>query len=288
MLREAARAKINLYLHVTGRRADGYHELDSIVVFADVHDGITAAPSDGLTLELEGTHAPGLAAETLDSNLVMRAASALRELAGVRQGAALTLTKDLPVASGIGGGSADAAATIRLLVKFWNLTIEPARLLDLALSLGADVPVCLRNAPARMTGIGEVLTPAPAMPRLPAVLVNPGTPVPTGAVFAGLDLTLATTRAELVLPAAFPDAAGLAAFLAGTRNDLERPAIAQAPVIADVLYALERTDGALIARMSGSGGTCFALYETPQAARDAAARLRRAMPGWWTAETMLG
>ncbi|MFC3629108.1 4-(cytidine 5'-diphospho)-2-C-methyl-D-erythritol kinase [Paracoccus angustae] len=256
---EAAPAKLNLALHVTGRRADGYHLLDSLVAFAGVGDVVTLEPGP-LSLRIEGPFAAGL---SCDDNLCLRAA----RLAGAD--AAITLTKNLPVASGIGGGSADAAAVLRGLSRMGHPL--PAR----AERLGADVPVCLASNPARMQGAGEILTPLPPLPAIPLVLVNPGVAVPTPRVFAAMD-----RRDNPALPPIprFAGPADLTAWLAGTRNDLEPAALTIAPVIGQVLDALRAT-GAAFARMSGSGATCFGFYDSPDRARIAAAALKQ--HGWW-------
>jgi 4-diphosphocytidyl-2-C-methyl-D-erythritol kinase len=272
---EAAPAKVNLYLHVVGRRADGYHLLDSLAVFADVADAVQVAPAGTLTLELAGPFAAALAGEP--DNLVLRAARALAAAAGIAPRARIVLAKRLPVASGLGGGSADAAAALRALARLWRLELPGALLAGLAASLGADVPVCLACRPARMGGVGEVLAPAPALPRCGMVLVNPGVAVATAAVFrarAGRPFS-----SVAVLPAGWADAAAMASGLAGLDNDLESPASELCPAIGAVLAALRRLEGCLLARMSGSGATCFALFaDAPAAGRAAAALVR---PGWW-------
>jgi 4-diphosphocytidyl-2-C-methyl-D-erythritol kinase len=275
-VREFAPAKVNLALHVTGRRADGYHLLDSLVAFADVGDDVIAEPGRGLSLQVEGPMAPGLAGE--GDNLVLRAG---RLLAGQgTQGARLTLVKRLPVASGIGGGSSDAAAAVRALGRLWGATMPDGAALT---ALGADVPVCMRARAARMRGIGEVIEPV-ALPPLDAVLVNPGVGVPTADVFRAL-----ASRDNPGLPALpdFADAGALVAYLRTCRNDLEAPAMAAAPVIGEVLAAL-RGSGALLARMSGSGATCFGLFPGTGAAAKAAGRISAERPGWWVAATVLG
>lgn len=270
-VRETAPAKINLCLHVTGRRLDGYHLLDSLVVFADVADQVSATPAQGLSLAVAGPEAAGLQAEP--DNLVLCAAMAI----GAKD-AALILDKRLPVASGIGGGSADAAAALRALARLTGLPL-PSR--DKVLQLGADVPVCLSGRPARMTGIGEQVAPLPPLPPLFCVLVNPRLPVPTPKVFAALESRTNPPLADL------PDSALLSAmaftsWLARhSRNDLVAPARVVAPILAKVQAALEETPDCLLARMSGSGGTHFGLYPTPKAARVAADALRVAHPVWW-------
>lgn len=263
---EPAPAKLNLSLHVTGRRADGYHLLDSLVAFVGTGDEV-ALSRGPLTLRLDGPFAAGLAAD--EDNLCLRAA----RLAGVD--VAIRLTKNLPVASGIGGGSADAAAVLRGLARMGHaLPSEPWR-------LGADVPVCLHSAPARMEGIGERVTPLPPLPALPLVLVNPGVGVSTPRVFAALDCHDNPPLPEIP---AFVDGGALVGWLRGTRNDLEGPARAIAPVIDEVLSALDAT-GAGFARMSGSGATCFGFYDRPEAAVNAARILKQ--HGWWAVASEL-
>lgn len=271
-----AAAKINLTLHVTGRRADGYHLLDSLVAFAGVGDRVTAAPASMLQLQVTGPAAAGLDG---DDNLVLRAARAF----AAGQGAALTLDKHLPVASGIGGGSADAAATLRVLATLWRQPLPSAAQV---LALGADVPVCLAGEVCRMRGIGEVLQPVPPLPPVWAVLANPSVAVATPAIFAALH-----RRDNPPMPDRIPgfaDAKALADWLAGQRNDLQVPAVALAPGIAAVLAGLAALPGALLARMSGSGATCFALFADPQAAATAAQLMRNCQPAWWIAAGPLG
>jgi 4-diphosphocytidyl-2-C-methyl-D-erythritol kinase len=270
MIRENAFAKVNLYLHVTGRRDDGYHLLDSLAVFPAVGDRLAAAPAEGLSLAITGPFSAGLSGEA--DNLVLRAARWLAEQAGLAPDVALTLEKNLPVASGIGGGSADAAATLRLLARLWK--VEPEA--GLAARLGADVPVCLAGRPARMSGIGDILTPAPRLPSFGMVLVNPGVPVSTAAVF---EARRAGFSPAAILPEAWADAAAMARDLARLVNDLEPPALAIEPAIGTVLQALRSLPGCRLARMSGSGATCFGLFETSAEAARAAAALAR--PGWW-------
>ena len=268
---EFAPAKINLALHVTGQRADGYHLIDSLVVFAPVGDRLTAAPAEALSLAVTGPFAAGVPAG--DDNLILRAA----RLLGGGRGAALVLEKNLPVAAGIGGGSADAAAALRALARLWSLPLPPT---PAVLGLGADMPVCLAGLPARMRGIGERIEPLPGLPPLHLVLVNPGVPVSTLEAFA-----LLAERRNPPLPdiPAFATAAELARFAAACRNDLQQPALALAPVIGAVTDAIRATPGCLLARMSGSGATCFGLYASP-AARDAArTALAGAHPDWWVA-----
>ncbi|MBB3899304.1 4-(cytidine 5'-diphospho)-2-C-methyl-D-erythritol kinase [Roseococcus suduntuyensis] len=272
-LEEAAPAKVNLFLHVTGRRADGYHLLDSLAVFGPAADLLTATPAEGLSLALEGPFGAALQAEP--DNLVLRAARALAAAAGVAPRAALTLRKHLPVASGIGGGSADAAAALRLLNRMWGAGLDDAALRALAAPLGADVPVCVASSPARMQGVGELVSPGPRLPPCGLLLVNPGVPLATPAVFRA---RAPGFSAEARLPAAWPDAAAMAADLAHLTNDLEAPARALCPEVGEVLAALTALPGALLARMSGSGATCFALFATPAEAHAAEGLLPAQ---WW-------
>ena len=272
-VREAAPAKVNLYLHVTGRRADGYHVLDSLAVFGPAMDTVVAEAAEDLSLALDGPFGAALQAEP--DNLVLRAARALAGMAGVPAHAALGLTKRLPVASGIGGGSADAAAALRALNALWGCGLDEGALAAIAAPLGADIPVCVASRPMRMQGVGEILLPAPRLPACGLLLVNPGVALPTPAVFKARapGFTPAAT-----LPAAWPDAAAMARDLSALRNDLEPPAIGLCPLVAEVLAALRALPGCLLARMSGSGATCFGLFADAAAARAAAAML----PGvWW-------
>lgn len=268
---EHAPAKVNLFLHVTGRRGDGYHELDSLAVFASVGDVVRAEPAPLLALSLEGPFAGALAAEP--DNLVLRAARALAAETGREPAVRLRLEKNLPVASGLGGGSADAAACLRLLGRLWDVAAGA----ELATSLGADVPVCLAGRASRMGGIGERLGPAPRLPTAGLVLVNPGAALSTPAVFGE---RRGGFSAPAPLPASWSDPAAMAAGLAALRNDLEPAAIRLCPEIGTVLRLLERQPGCLLARMSGSGATCLGLYGDPAAAAQAAAAMAR--PGWWT------
>jgi 4-diphosphocytidyl-2-C-methyl-D-erythritol kinase len=278
---EVAPAKVNLYLHVTGRRADGYHTLDSLAVFAGAADILTAEPAPDLSLTLTGRFGAALAVEP--GNLVLRAAHALARHADITPTGRLALEKRLPIASGIGGGSADAAAALRLLARLWQLPLTETDLAAIALTLGADVPVCLASRPARMRGIGERLTPAPALPRCGLALVNPGVSVATADIFRA---RTGAFSAEATLPQAWPDAATMAADLAVLRNDLEPPAIALRPVIAEALAVLRAQPACLLARMSGSGATCYGLYPTaPEAQR--AAEAAQAL-GWWSSASPLG
>lgn len=265
-----ARAKVNLCLHVTGRRADGYHLLDSLVVFAETGDRITVSPADCLSLTVTGPQAGTLGAG--DDNLCLRAARAF----GLPLGAAITLEKNLPIASGIGGGSADAAAVLLALSRLWGVALPDAAAV---LALGADVPVCLAGKPARMRGVGERVDPLPDLPPAWLVLVNPGVAVSTPAVFRALK-----TPDNPGLPPTLPPLAtaqALAEFLRGQRNDLELPALSLAPLVGRVTAALAGQAGCLLARMSGSGATVFGLFAHQEQAVSAAVAMRRTQPGWW-------
>jgi 4-diphosphocytidyl-2-C-methyl-D-erythritol kinase len=272
-LREAAPAKVNLYLRVTGRRADGYHTLDSLAVFATAGDVVRAEHADALTLDVTGPEAASLAGEA--DNLVLRAARALAETVCVPGRARLTLEKRLPVASGIGGGSADAAATLRALDALWGTHLGEDRLRAVAATLGADVPVCVAGRAMRMEGIGEVLTPAPPLPAFGLLLANPRIGLPTPAVFKARSGSFSSPAR---MPERLPDATALADWLRPLGNDLEAPAIALCPPIAEVLAAIAAQPGCLLARMSGSGATCLGIFADPPEAARAAASLPAA---WW-------
>lgn len=280
---EKAPAKVNLTLRVLGRRADGYHDIESLVAFAGVGDALTFKPGDDLALTVGGPTAA--AAGDVADNLVLKASRALAErVAGVRLGR-FTLSKRLPVAAGLGGGSADAAAALRLLARANALAPDDPRLMQAARATGADVPVCLDPRPRRMRGLGDILSDPLDLPRLFAVLVNPGVAVATADVFAAL----AAPPAGQSAPTAEPlGPAALLAEIAGGRNDLEAPAIELEPAIADVLAVLHKLPGCRLARMSGSGPTCFGLFDSSRAASAAARTLRVAYPAWWVRATVLG
>jgi 4-diphosphocytidyl-2-C-methyl-D-erythritol kinase len=281
-----APAKINLYLHVTGRRADGYHTLDSLIVFADLGDWVAVEDADTLSLGIDGPFAAALRAgmRAEDDNLVLRAARALAESAGRPARAHIRLRKNLPVAAGIGGGSADAAAALKALAELWEIAPDAAGMHGLAASLGADVPVCMAGRPAFVGGIGELIDPAPPLPDAGLLLANPGLPVPTPEVFAGRAGRFGGAARFAEAPA---DATALANLLAARSNQLTDAAIGVAPVIGRVLETLAALPGARLARMSGSGATCFAIFDDLRAAEAAAGRLRLAEPDWWLAATLL-
>jgi 4-diphosphocytidyl-2-C-methyl-D-erythritol kinase len=286
-LRLAAPAKLNLYLHVVGRRPDGYHLLDSLVAFAAVGDALTFSSAPTLSLAVDGPFEHDLGAG--DDNLVLKAAHALAAQAGRAPAAAIHLTKRLPVASGIGGGSADAAATLQGLNRLWNLGLSESALARIGLGLGADVPVCLAGVPSFFGGIGDEIASAGPLPRAHVVLVNPGAPLATAAVFRAR--APAAGAAPYSQPArwteAVPDAPALAGMLAKRGNDLTAAAIGLLPAIADVLAALEQQPPCLLARLSGSGATCFGLFAVRGEAREAAAAIAAAHPDWWVVATML-
>jgi 4-diphosphocytidyl-2-C-methyl-D-erythritol kinase len=281
-LPQTARAKINLTLRVTGKRADGYHELESLVVFAGVADTLTLEPAGHLGIEVRGPFADVVGAA--GDNLIVKAHDALAALVPGLKAGRFILDKRIPVAAGVGGGSADAAAALRLLARLNDLSIDDARIMTAALQTGADVPVCVGSRSCIMSGIGERLSPPLDLPPLPAVLVNPRVAVATRDVFAAL--------ARQGLPGARPSLGkvprefdALIDYLGAHGNDLNEPAIACAPVIGEVLTVLRALPGARLARMSGSGATCFALFATAAEAEAAEAALSGR--GWWVAATAL-
>lgn len=282
---EEGRAKVNLTLRVIGRRTDGYHDLESLVAFADCADRLTLVPGPDLRLTTTGLLARECG-ETSD-NLVLRAALLLAErVPGLKLGE-FSLDKMLPVAAGIGGGSADAAAALRLLARLNGLSLDDRRVLDVALLTGADVPVCLVSRASDMTGVGESLLPL-ALPKMPCVLVNPRVPVATKDVFAALGLRngeLLVGASDVLQSLAWPEKGGSledwVEALSVSSNDLELPAMRIQPVIGQVLAALNATNGAWLARMSGSGTTCFAIYENTAEAQRAAQKIQLDHPAWW-------
>ena len=265
-MEETAYAKLNLALHVRAREADGYHRIETLFAFCEDGDRLTVGEGDRITLAVTGPFARELGSG--DDNLVIRAAYALKDRYEVARGAALILDKRLPVASGIGGGSADAAATLRLLTRWWNLEPSEPDLLAIAPSLGADVPACLRSRTARGEGRGDELDyrAVPDLAGTPVLLVNPGVPVSTASVFRSWDGIDRGGLGDLPPPEA--------------RNDLQEPALAIAPSIAEVLAALEQSEASLV-RMSGSGATCFALFADEPARDRAEARIAASHPHWW-------
>ncbi|MBA4338436.1 MAG: 4-(cytidine 5'-diphospho)-2-C-methyl-D-erythritol kinase [Hyphomonas sp.] len=286
-LKAMAAAKVNLFLHVGLAKPNGRHDLDSLVVFSDDHlcDYLEAEPAGALTLEVSGPFA--VEAGTLDDNLVLRAARALQAASGTGKGARLTLKKWLPVAAGIGGGSSDAAAAVRLLTTLWE--IDPAHASAVAPTLGGDVPVALAGAASLMRGEGERVLPVQIPSRLPALLVNPGAACPTGPVFRAFDETGGGSAfAEIDPFPYFSDRDQLTDWLAAQRNDLEAPAMALVPEIVEVLAFLRAQRGVRLARMSGSGATCFALFDAISFSEMAYVILKAEKPNWWAAPCHLG
>ncbi|MFW6076188.1 MAG: 4-(cytidine 5'-diphospho)-2-C-methyl-D-erythritol kinase [Hyphomicrobiales bacterium] len=278
-LRAFAPAKVNLALHVTGRRGDGYHLLDSLVAFLSAGDWLDIAPAEDLTLSLAGPQAAGVPVE---GNLVLEAAAALRQAAGEpRAGARLTLDKHIPAAAGLGGGSSDAAAALRGLNRLWGLGLGTDELMRLGETIGADVPVCVLEASARMQGVGERVTPLPSLPQVHVVLANPNRSLATASVFAGL--AAADNPGLPEPPERWRGVAHLVEYLGNCRNDLAVPAMAAEPAIQQVLAALAAEPACLLARMSGSGATCFGLFATDGQAAGARARLAAAHADWWVA-----
>ena len=283
---EFAPAKVNLCLHITGRREDGYHLLDSLVAFADTGDELDFTQGEDTSLSICGLFGANLESEP--DNLVLRAANALKPHAAATQ---ITLTKNLPVAGGIGGGSADAAAALRGMISLHEISdLADSELDEIALSLGADVPACFRSKALRMSGIGEEIMLVPSLPEVPAVLVNPLIAVPTGPVFKELGLKPGAQANDGLsdLPAGgFNNVQDLADWLRRQRNDLEPPAVSLVPEVAEVLDKIGQQTGCLLARMSGSGATCFGLFESVREAEAAATSLANSNPGWWIAATKL-
>jgi 4-diphosphocytidyl-2-C-methyl-D-erythritol kinase len=285
MLIEEGRAKVNLTLRVVGRRVDGYHELESVVAFADCADRLSLAPGAALDLTMSGPLAQ--ACGVTSDNLVLKAAHLLGErVPGLKIGS-FTLDKVLPVAAGIGGGSADAAAALRLLAQLNGLALDDRRLLDVALETGADVPVCLTSRACDMTGVGETLLPL-SLPIMPCVLVNPRVPVATRDVFASLGLRhgeLLVGATDVIQATGWPEKGASVEdwveVLAASSNDLEAPATRIQPVIGQVIAALSAANGAWLARMSGSGATCFAIFENTAEAQRAAQKIQLDHPLWW-------
>jgi 4-diphosphocytidyl-2-C-methyl-D-erythritol kinase len=279
-----APAKLNLYLHVTGRRADGYHLLDSLAAFSDIGDRLSVAPAPRLTLEITGPFARDLAEDDPRKNLVWRAAEALAARLDRVPDVALTLEKNLPVASGIGGGSSDAAAALKALAAHWQASLDEQTLCAIAAELGADVPVCVVARASFFGGIGDEIVPAPPLPPAPLLLVNPGIALPTASVFRARQGAFSPPARFAAAPASVAE---LAALLKERRNDLTDAAIGIVPAIGTVLARLAAQPGVLLARMSGSGATCFALFETTAAAEAAAASLKLEQPRWWVAPGQL-
>lgn len=283
VLRRTAPAKLNLFLHVVGRRSDGYHELESLFVFTRNGDEIEAEASENLTIEIVGPFAKALVATggVESDNLVMKAAHALKAHAGVNLGAKIKLWKNLPVASGIGGGSADAAAALLVLRELWALDIADTMMQELALGLGADVPACLHSAPVQVSGIGERIAPVALSCSYGVLLVNPGAALSTPAVFGAFHNAKNGFRQPLDRWTAGKNQNEMQWLEASTFNDLEKPAVVLCPEIQEVLALLRQTPNAKLVRMSGSGATCFALFDTPEQAVEAGQRIQELHMDWW-------
>jgi 4-diphosphocytidyl-2-C-methyl-D-erythritol kinase len=282
-----APAKVNLTLRILGRRADGYHELDSLVVFAGCGDHLTFDAGPSLDLTVSGPTA-GQAGAVAD-NLVLRAAKALADKVPGLSVGRFVLTKELPAGAGLGGGSADAAATLRLLAEANGLTLDEPRLLAVARATGADVPVCLDPRPRVMRGIGDILSAPLALPKLGIIIVHPGIAMPTPPVFKALGLAPGERCVAAEASGPVPqEREALLAWLAGERNDLEPPAIGIAPAIKDVIRAIAGLPGCRLARMSGSGSACFGLFDTEESAAAAVGGLAASHPGWWARAASIG
>lgn len=280
-----APAKINLFLHVGPLGRDGYHPLASLVAFADVGDRLRVEPAERLSLAVNGPFAAELEGE--GDNLVLRAARALGAAAGIGEpGLRITLDKQLPVAAGLGGGSSDAGAVLKLVRDRLELPFDDAALADIAAGIGADGPMCLHARAAWAEGRGDVLSFETGLPPLPALLVNPGVPSSTGAVYRAFDVG-SPGRADRPAPPPACDLAAMIAWLATHRNDLEAPAVALAPAIGEALAATTSLPGARLTRMSGSGATIFALFDTAAAAAAASQVLATLQPHWWVRPTVL-
>ncbi len=285
-----APAKINLYLHVTGRLDNGYHTLDSLVGFADIGDKITIEPANNFTLEINGAYANDFGAKEHDasshsSNLVVQAVWALSHLVQKIPDIRITLTKNLPLASGLGGGSSDAAAVIRGLLQWWGISPETHNLLPLMSALGADVPACLHCKAVRMRGIGEILDPAPSMCKVAILLVNPGKNCPTADIFTHYD---APFKEPISLPETLDNFEDLIEFLKAQSNDLEEIALQKIPDIEHVIKTLTTQEGCALSRMSGSGASVFGLFENEEQAKKAAATLSNQNSDWWVKSGYLG
>lgn len=285
-----APAKINLYLHVTDKRPDGYHELDSLISFADIGDEIRIAPAEDFQFSIEGPYSGALqgkdsSAAPDSTNLVVKAVWALSQHVQKSPRFKITLMKNLPLGAGIGGGSADAAATIWGLLEYWKLAKDLDGLDALMLKLGADVPVCFACNTQRVQGIGEVFSDTPALPEVPVVLVYPGKPCHTAKIFnhIGAHFSLPAT-----VPEYFDGVDGVVEFLSATQNDLSSAAIQTVPSIRNALGALDQQDGCRLSRMSGSGSSCFGVFEDEQHAESAAIKLAEENPDWWVQCSWLG
>lgn len=273
-----APAKINFHLHVTGRREDGYHFLDSLIAFTDLGDTLTIVPADRFSLTLTGPFAQALAGEPPETNLVWRAAHALAAELGRPPAVAITLEKNIPAGAGLGGGSADAAAAVKGLLRYWQAGLAPAALAALLSGLGSDVSVCHAGQTAIVRGTGDIVLPAPALPPMGLVLVFPGAPCSTAAMYAKLGAPYSGAAA---LPASFGDLDRFIELMKGCGNDFHAPAIEAVPEIGAALECIGALDDVLLARMSGSGAACFGVCRSVAAARRAAEIISSARPRWW-------
>lgn len=284
MLTTSAQAKINLYLQITGKRPDGYHYLSSLVAFTEIGDQLTLIPSSELELEITGPMAPQFAAELPQNNLILRAAKALAAICHQKLPVKFKLEKNLPIASGIGGGSADAAAALRLLAQFWQLPAQDPRLTQVAANLGQDIPCCLTSRTCFFKGIGDITIPGPVLPACGVVLVNPLKPLPTPAVYKARKGDFSTLPDYTGTPLT---AEALAQDLSLYGNDLTTAAVGLMPEVKDILAAIEASPDCLLARMSGSGATCFGLYSDQTKAQIAAATLQAALPSYWVVASQI-
>ena len=277
-----APAKINLYLHITAKRDDNYHFIESLIVFANCGDKITVTPSEKFGLQINGQFAPYI--KPNDDNLVIKAAMLLAKASGIKPTGNIKLTKNLPIASGIGGGSADAAAALLALRKLWDVPISNEDMSHLAIQLGADVAICLHGTASIVAGIGEKINPAPILPKFWLVLVNPNLLVPTAEVFAAYKDKFSIPQPINTQP---KDLEELISLLSNRGNDLTVASISIAPVIKEVIEVLEATPNTVLSRLSGSGATCFAIFKTKSDAEAAARKLARKYPKWWVRATSL-
>lgn len=285
VIHEFAPAKLNLYLHITGRRPDGYHNLDSLVAFAGVGDDVRLEPSDKLRLVVEGPQAAALANEPAENNLIIKASKTLAELTGQTPNVKFTLIKNLPVASGIGGGSSDAAAALRALTRYWGLDLSDPRLVAAAAKHGQDVPACLKIENNYLTADGT--TTAPALPYADIVMVNPNKALPTPDVYKIFRDGNYPFSPLAQLAAPPKDLASLITELKTRGNDLYSPATYLMPEIASIVDMIAATSGCLLSRMSGSGATCFGLYKDKASAAQAVSAIRSQNPTWWVAQTFV-
>ena len=279
MIVELARPKVNLTLEVTGRREDGYHLLQSLVVFPEGGDQLEISASDDLILRVDGPFGGGVPADV--NNLVLKVAMYLRDKYNVPEGAALKLKKNLPIASGIGGGSADAAAALRGLNRFWNLGLSDRELEKIGLQFGADIPVCVRSLACFMEGIGDQLSLPVQVPGMTILLINPGVSVSTPSIFSELNYPMGSQKGGAELPENFSNIREFLGYASGHCNDLQPPAIFLVPEIADVLDSFSEIETCLFYRMSGSGATCFGLFRCLEEASAAAATISSKHPDWW-------